>query len=183
MITLMKICFSLLPLLSRCGVLHLPLSALDLSGWSQPGQRVWHQRSRPEPDPGQHGSGRCCSRHSCRHHRQTKGREEKRLSKDHTFIRLPGPSLLRARGLVKIRQGGKLSFTTNTSKCTTKKEKMQFNCSLWFLCGPTENHIQCRLGKFLFLFPALSFCSSSEVKQNVMYCILYDFSEGNNVLE
>lgn len=166
------------PILDRCGVLHLPLPALDLPGWSQQGQRVWHQRSGPDAE--QYGSGGCCSCRSCGHHGQTKGGEEKRLSK--TFICLPGPSLLRARGLVKLRQGGKLLFSCYGHHFKKRKEKNAVQL-FWFLCGTTENHIQCRLGKFFFLFHALSFCSSSEVKQTVMYCILYDFSEGNNVLE
>lgn len=44
-----------------------------------------------------------------------------------------------------------------------------------------ESYSVLDFGKFFFLFPALSLCSSSEVKQNVMYCILYDFSEGKHV--
>lgn len=85
MMICLSVCFSLL---SRCGVLHLPLPALDLPGWSQQGQRVRHQRSRP--DAGRHSGGSRCPRHSCQHHRQTRRGEEEWLSRpSHT----PPPDL------------------------------------------------------------------------------------------
>lgn len=74
------------------------------------------------------------------------------------------PALIFSRGsdrrgkddLWKLVQGAKWSFSRLMDAATEKKKKetkkLQFNCSLWSLCGSAESPIQCRLGKFLFLF-------------------------------
>ena len=109
---------------------------------------------------------------------QTNQRGRRKTTKQgRAFISLPGPQCWGQEKLWNL--GREESSRLAVMDAATKKNK-QFNCSLWFLCCSTQNPIQCRLGKFLSLFPTLSFCSSGEVKQNVMYCILYDFSERNN---
>lgn len=121
-----------------------------------------------------------------------KGRR-RMIKRDPTLIFLPGSHCWSEEDLWKVGMEWSccLAIMDAATKTEKKKKKIQFSCSLWFLCGCTESHIQCRLGKFLFLLPTHPcppFCSSSEVKQNVMYCILYDFfyffiftSEGNSV--
>lgn len=101
------------------------------------------------------------------------------IKRDPTLIFLPGSHCWSEEDLWKVGHGVELLFSYHGCRYQNrkKKKKMQFSCSFWFLCGCTENHIQCRLGKLFLLptHPCPPFCSSSEVKQNVMYCILYDF--------
>lgn len=107
-----------------------------------------------------------------------KGRR-RMIKRDPTLIFLPGSHCWSEEDLWKVGHGVELLFSYHGCRYQNrkKKKKMQFSCSFWFLCGCTESHIQCRLGKLFLLptHPCPPFCSSSEVKQNVMYCILYDF--------
>jgi len=89
------------------------------------------------------------------------------------------PGAKRTRG---SQAGLNVRFAREGSHClsamgTATKKKIVSTLPLNSMWGSTENHIQCRLHKFLIRIPTptLSFCSSCEVKQNVMYCILYDF--------
>lgn len=67
------------------------------------------------------------------------------------------PWLLGQRELVGVRQEAgwrsKVVYCSWTPLQKQNRKKFQFNYSFWFLCGSTEEYIQCRLGKFLFLFP------------------------------
>lgn len=107
---------------------------------------------------------------------QTSQRRRRRMikKKDCTLICLPGPQCWGEEDLWKL--GRERSCRLAVMDAATKK--MQFNCSLWFLCGSTENHIHCRLGKFLFLFPThprplvLRF-KWSKTKRDVLYSVWF----------
>lgn len=80
-----------------------------------------------------------------------------------------------------MRQGGELSFSCHGRRYK-KKKKSSSTVPSDFCVDPQRIIFSVDLVNSYFCSPlslALSFCSSSEVKQNVMYCILYDFSEGN----
>lgn len=76
---------------------------------------------------------------------------------------------------MEVRQGGELSFSSHGRRY---KKKCSSTVPSDFCVDPQRIIFSVDLVNSYFCsppIPALSFCSSSEVKQNVMYCILYDF--------
>lgn len=100
------------------------------------------------------------------------------IKRDPTLIFLPGSHCWSEEDLWKVGHGVELLFSYHGCRYQNRKKKKK--CSSAVPSGffvDAQSHIQCRLGKLFLLptHPCPPFCSSSEVKQNVMYCILYDF--------
>lgn len=55
-------------------------------------------------------------------------------------------------------------FVMEATRKKKERKKLQFTCLFCFLCGSTEEYIQCRLGKFFFLFPTHTLPSRSAVQ-------------------